>query len=273
MPKPSVGGTQSASAGPRSSPKPSSASRVSHPSHAPRSGSGGGAARKRGRWRAVRGLDRSFGSSAVTMLTPSGRESASGRPRPVPRRKKARAGSTSTMLNGLHSAAGRAAMAAAAAAAVPWSSAMSGSSPRERLPGARPRLPGRFSTVATTPAPFAAIQVPPASRSRPPTASGRSGHQAAGGSQPRESISSRFAPMKTGQDGSGRRRMTTVHMGRASRGWPPPASAPADAGFRGGQSRGRRRRPPRLGSGRPQGRRRRDRHRIQRPTPGPGGMP
>ena len=46
-------------------------------------------------------------------------------------------------------------------------SASSGSSPRLRLPAAGPRLPGRFSTAATTPSPFTPIQVPPPERSRP----------------------------------------------------------------------------------------------------------
>ena len=58
------------------------------------------------------------------------------------------------------------------------------------------------------------IQVPPAVRSRPAITPGYSGHQAAGGSQARSTLSSRLATNITGQAWSGRSSRTTVHMGR-----------------------------------------------------------
>ena len=56
------------------------ACQLAHPS----AGTGGSAARRRGRWRATRGLDRSSGSRAVTMCSPGGRISSSGAPLPEP---------------------------------------------------------------------------------------------------------------------------------------------------------------------------------------------
>ena len=116
--------------------------------------------------------------------------------------------SASTILKPRQLLASRPVIASAPAAAVGWSSAISGSSPRLRLPRAGPRVPGRFSTVATTPDRFIPIQVPPAMRSRPATVPGCSGHQASGGSQGRSSRSSRLAASRTK---SGRTRTTTVH--------------------------------------------------------------
>ena len=178
------------------------------------SGSGGAAARNRGRCRATRGLSGSSGSWAVTMCRPGDNRSACGRPWPRPRTKIAPPRSASTRLKLRHSPASSAPIADAAASASACASARSGSSPRLRLPAAGPRLPGRFSTAATTPARLIPIQVPPPERSRPATTSGRSGQCAAGGSQARSSISSRLAASTSGQAWPGRIRTTTVHMRR-----------------------------------------------------------
>ena len=61
-------------------------------------GSGGRAARNRGRWRATRGLAGSSGSCAVTMWTPGDKRRSCGRPCPSPRTKTAPSRSASTML-------------------------------------------------------------------------------------------------------------------------------------------------------------------------------
>ncbi len=170
----------------------------------------GAAATKLGRCRAVRGLSGSLGSCAVTMETPSGSAFAHGWPWPTPRTKIAPCRSARTMLNPRQAPASKLTIAAAASAAVGWSNATSGSSPRLRLPAAGPSVPGRFSTVATTPNRFIPIQVPPAIRSRPATTSGRSGHHVSGGSHGRSTRSSRLAASITK---SGRTRTTTEHTG------------------------------------------------------------
>ncbi len=94
-----------------------------------------------------------------------------------------------------------------------------GSACRSARSGSDPRLGrgiggsgGPLSTAATVaPAGSTASQVPPESRSRPPSTPGWSGQCAPGGSQGRARNSSRTAASSTGQGALGRQRSRTVH--------------------------------------------------------------
>src|SRR5262249_11704035 len=72
--------------------------------------------------------------------------------------------------------------------------------------------PCLLRTAAATPQSLTPSQDPPASASSPATTSGRSGQWWPGAFHGRSIISSRFAPISTGQRCSGRRKITNVHI-------------------------------------------------------------
>ena len=208
VPNPSIGGTVSAASR-------GGAASANNAGQAPQSGgSGDGAVRKRGRWRATRGLARSSDSCAVTMWRPAGSMVTVRSPSSSLRTNQTEMRSATTRLKLRNGWPSNSATAVAAARALICRVASRGSTPRLRLPGIGPRLPGRFSTAATTPARPTAIQGPPPERSLPPTASGYSGQWAAGACHGRSSRSSRLAASKSGQAWPGRCSVRTVHTVR-----------------------------------------------------------
>src|SRR4051794_26502931 len=90
---------------------------------------------------------------------------------------------------------------------VPAATAARGSTPRDGVPVCRS---ARFNTSAVTPVRTSEThQLPPATWSRPPTTPGWAGHHSPGGSNARETNSSRMARMRTGSRSA--QRVTTVH--------------------------------------------------------------
>ena len=79
-------------------------------------------------------------------------------------------------------------------------------------PGRGPASRAGLGIAATTRSSFNASHVPPANSSCPATTLSRSSQCRAGGRAARSLISSRLAPIRTGQSWAGRRRITTVHI-------------------------------------------------------------
>src|SRR4051794_3377133 len=98
----------------------------------------------------------------------------------------------------------------------PCPTASRGSTPRLGAPASPSRFSGRLSTSAVVPVETpVAHHVPPATRSRPPTTSGCSGHHRPGSSNGRVASSSRRARIWAGRPAD--QRTTTVHTRASSR--------------------------------------------------------